>query len=128
MPWVKGLISPGEAILCKRTYTKKSCDTVTLSSAENFNQQLYKKTRYIVHCIPLESYLPHFSSNPASGPASSYPVTYVNQMGIFYSAQCVSARHFLVSNATMNDSYWLSHYPSLLTAAHSVSNLAQLVL
>ena len=43
------------------------------------------------HCNPLKSYLTQNSPNLASGPASSYPVTYVNQMRILYAIQCVPA-------------------------------------
>ena len=43
------------------------------------------------HCNPRESYLTQNSSNLASGLASSYPVTYVNQMSILYATQCVPA-------------------------------------
>ena len=46
---------------------------------------------FVLHCIPLDSYLNQDSPNLASGPASSYPVTYVNQMSFLYAAQGVSA-------------------------------------
>ena len=40
---------------------------------------------FVLHCIPLDSYLKQNSPNLASGPASSYPVPFLN------AAHCVSA-------------------------------------